>query len=403
MNIALQTQMKAASSPSFTPIHIGLLQRKCASDGCAERRKKQMTLQRSSTNQAEPSEVPPIVHEVLRSPSEPLDTDTRAFMELRFGHDFSQVRVHADAKAAESARAVNALGYTVGKEVVFGAEQYVPTTAKGRQLLAHELTHVVQQGGWSGDIERMQGQQILSSSGDAAEREADKTSASISAGEYIKRSHQRIPVQIQRYIPPMERYDPYSRCPTSVKLGNVRQYNHSTISARNKETYRTYLSAIATMDVGPGPDHRGHCMQEILIPISNSCPAALTKTTAPCSAHDCIPIDKPTSFVDGHVSKSNRSVLEGTGINSCSVICEQRYFCDSLAGPPATGVFQIRRDYQAGTYTKADGTTVHITTGTVTKTEAPRSPSQLPGIPKTAPPKPQEPPVRTLPEGMELA
>ena len=66
-------------------------------------------------------------------------------MELRFGHDFSRVRVHTDAKAAESARAVNALAYTVGHDMAFGAGQYVPETSEGRQLVAHELAHVVQQ------------------------------------------------------------------------------------------------------------------------------------------------------------------------------------------------------------------------------------------------------------------
>jgi hypothetical protein len=66
-------------------------------------------------------------------------------MESRFGRDFSKVRVHADLKAAESARAVNALAYTVGRDVVFGAGQYTPSTREGRQLLAHELAHVLQQ------------------------------------------------------------------------------------------------------------------------------------------------------------------------------------------------------------------------------------------------------------------
>jgi uncharacterized protein DUF4157 len=89
--------------------------------------------------------VPPIVREVLRSPGQPLDAQTRAFMEPRFGHDFSQVQVHAEEKASESATAVNARAYTVGRDVVFGAGQYASHTRAGRQLLAHELTHVVQQ------------------------------------------------------------------------------------------------------------------------------------------------------------------------------------------------------------------------------------------------------------------
>lgn len=90
---------------------------------------------------------PTIVPEVLSSAGRPLDGETRAFMEPRFGHDFGDVRVYTDAQAAESARSVDALAYTVGRQVVFGAGQYAPHTAAGRQLLAHELVHVVQQAG----------------------------------------------------------------------------------------------------------------------------------------------------------------------------------------------------------------------------------------------------------------
>ena len=87
----------------------------------------------------------PIVQEVVCASGQPLDAATRSFMEPRFGHDFSRVRVHADAKAAESARTMNALAYTVGHDMVFGAGQYVPETSEGRRLVAHELTHVLQQ------------------------------------------------------------------------------------------------------------------------------------------------------------------------------------------------------------------------------------------------------------------
>ncbi|MDH3604501.1 MAG: DUF4157 domain-containing protein, partial [Candidatus Tectomicrobia bacterium] len=88
---------------------------------------------------------PPIVHDVLSTPGQPLDRATRNFMEPRFGHDFSQVRVHTDVKAAKSALAVNAYAYTLGRNVVFGAGQYSPHTREGQSLLAHELTHVIQQ------------------------------------------------------------------------------------------------------------------------------------------------------------------------------------------------------------------------------------------------------------------
>ena len=78
-------------------------------------------------------------------PGRPLDPTTRAEMEHGFGQDFGHVRVHTDARAAESARSVNALAYTTGRDVVFGAARYAPESADGRKLLAHELTHVVQQ------------------------------------------------------------------------------------------------------------------------------------------------------------------------------------------------------------------------------------------------------------------
>jgi len=82
-------------------------------------------------------------------PGQPLDLSTRAFFEPRFGHDFGGVRVHTGPRAAESAREVNALAYTVGHEVVFGAAQYSPNSASGRSLLAHELVHVMQNGSLS--------------------------------------------------------------------------------------------------------------------------------------------------------------------------------------------------------------------------------------------------------------
>ncbi|MGM9491720.1 eCIS core domain-containing protein [Ideonella sp. YS5] len=94
----------------------------------------------------EPTEAPALVDQVLGSPGRPLDEATRAFMEPRFGHDFGDVRVHVDAQAARSARSVDALAYTVDHHVVFGHGAYDPGSEAGQRLLAHELTHVVQQG-----------------------------------------------------------------------------------------------------------------------------------------------------------------------------------------------------------------------------------------------------------------
>ena len=88
---------------------------------------------------------PPMVHQLLRSPGQPLDPATRAFMEPRFARDFSHVRVHTGAVAEESAKQINARAYTVGQNIVFGDGRYTPGTQSGRSLIAHELTHVLQQ------------------------------------------------------------------------------------------------------------------------------------------------------------------------------------------------------------------------------------------------------------------
>jgi hypothetical protein len=204
MGLRLQSQAKA-STPSATQVRSNLLQRTCACGGtpgvdgeCAECRARRLSMQRQARDSRQQSTVPPIVHEVLRSPGQPLDPAIRAFMEQslghnfsqvpvrpqsqlainqpgdryeqeaeriaarvawgpapgmasraasRMGHDFSGVRVHTDSHAAESARAVNALAYTVGRDVVFAEGRYMPGSHKGKALLAHELTHVVQQTG----------------------------------------------------------------------------------------------------------------------------------------------------------------------------------------------------------------------------------------------------------------
>jgi hypothetical protein len=92
-------------------------------------------------------DAPDLVHDVLRSPGQSLDTTTRSFMETRFGRGLGSVRIHTDGPAASSADAVAARAYTVGEHIVFGAGEYLPAASEGRTLLAHEIAHVVQQSG----------------------------------------------------------------------------------------------------------------------------------------------------------------------------------------------------------------------------------------------------------------
>jgi len=118
--------------------------RKCA--GCEADEEEKLQKKEARTAEAASSKAPPIVHEVLRSSGQPLDAGTRTFFEPRFGRDFGGIRIHTDAKGAESARAMNALAYTVGQHVVFNASQYTLHNQLGRRLLAHELVHTLQQG-----------------------------------------------------------------------------------------------------------------------------------------------------------------------------------------------------------------------------------------------------------------
>lgn len=211
---------RSQSKSSSTPLRAGaaFLHRKCACGGapgfdseCADCRKKKLRLQRQSLDQREPASMPTSVEQTLSAPGQPLDKDTRSFIESRLGHSFSrlrveslapqvtnaeptvsqpqdaeeqqademademmrsfrqsatpspeqdqnsfstrfdydlsQVRIHTTSQAAESARDVDALAYTVGTDIVFGEAQYAPDNFTGRRLLAHELAHVIQQAG----------------------------------------------------------------------------------------------------------------------------------------------------------------------------------------------------------------------------------------------------------------
>ncbi len=171
------------NASSFRPIGLRL-QRKCAcgqhtigGGACSQCEKnKEQTLQRAAAHAASANVAPPIVHEVLNSSGRPLDGQTRSLMESRFSHDFSRVRVHTDDKAAESARAVNALAYTVGNNVVMPAQQFQTNSQTSLNLLAHELTHVVQQTGGSTALPSTL---EISRHDDSAEKEADEIASSV--------------------------------------------------------------------------------------------------------------------------------------------------------------------------------------------------------------------------------
>jgi len=132
--------MPAAAAKDFLSMD-NHIQRKCAH--CEEEEK---LLQKKENGTDSNTIAPPIVHDVINSSAgKPLDTDTRAYMEPRFNYDFSNVKIHDNELAAKSASSINALAYTSGNDIVFNSGQYNTNSDSGKRLLAHELTHVVQQ------------------------------------------------------------------------------------------------------------------------------------------------------------------------------------------------------------------------------------------------------------------
>jgi Domain of unknown function (DUF4157) len=157
------------------------LMRKCDCDGRPDcdcdmgddKKKKEQdsprtALHRAALSPRTPRVAPPIVQETLRSTGHTLDPETQAFFEARFGRELSHVRIHIDSRASESARAVNALAYTAGRDIVFAPGRFAPRTNEGRRLLAHELAHVVQQPNATGTPER------VSDPSEPLERNADR-------------------------------------------------------------------------------------------------------------------------------------------------------------------------------------------------------------------------------------
>ncbi len=155
-----------ANKPTHTAVTAVRLRRSCSCGSCADCKTDKLRRRGTGTTQA--GAVPRSVEHVLDSPGRSLDAGTRAFMESRFQHDFSKVRVHAGDDAAASAKSINARAYTAGRHVVFDRGGYAPDTEAGRKLLAHELAHFIQQ---RGDSDRRPTE--IGRADDPAERQAD--------------------------------------------------------------------------------------------------------------------------------------------------------------------------------------------------------------------------------------
>lgn len=131
------------------------IQRLCA--GCQGELEQNNTVQSKAASGHTVAVTPNVANGIhsLKGSGQPLPESNRNYFEPRFGNDFSQVRIHADQRAAGLAQSINAKAFTFGRDVVFGTGQYAPGTSEGRRLMAHELTHVVQQGGRGKRIQRV--------------------------------------------------------------------------------------------------------------------------------------------------------------------------------------------------------------------------------------------------------
>lgn len=403
--MASQTMTQTVASPLavLTAVARPVLQRKCACgqhsatgecEECKKNKSEEKTsrdplLQRSAVNCNPPNQIPAIVHEVLRSSGQPLDRATRTYFEPRFGQDFSQVRVHVDAGAVASARAINAFAYTAGQHVVFGQSQYAPGTVEGKRLLAHELTHTVQQSR-SGllDIGRLQPAGFDSAS-DPLEREADGIASELTSANSLT-------VRVQSHAPTIHRL----AIPTGITLKESKPFGHADLKEeRDKERILTCIGAVTLLQLTPPGDYtpglkNGDCTKEHLTPVSSTCPEHdFCKDQADQSSkrpHEkCLEVggsgstgdpltrtsvnQGPGVFVDRHVTRFPTSFLGDKDKKTCSVVCHQRYAYRTGSDKKEhdLGSFYIIRNFRKEKYKSPESKQdLTITTGEIKKVPA---------------------------------
>ncbi|MFZ1465522.1 MAG: DUF4157 domain-containing protein, partial [Anaerolineae bacterium] len=243
-----------------------LLQRQCACGNhtvaggeCAACAKKgEISLQRSALSDQPMNGVPPIVYDVLHESGDGLDASTRVFMEERFGHDFSGVRVYTNTRAAESAYAVAAKAYTIGQNVVFGQGRYAPSTSEGKRLFAHELAHVVQQS-------RRGVAQSAAIESDL-ERAADNAANSLVKGSGLVRVSGSAPVGLARDPISEDEKEKFRRLGWVGQINGSGKTGSSSGATENGPQDTTSLSHATPL--APGPKTQPRTLEQV-IPASN--------------------------------------------------------------------------------------------------------------------------------------
>jgi hypothetical protein len=369
-----------------------LLQRKCScgasrisADECEACQSKR--LQRRAAGPG-PAPVPSIVREELRSAGQPLNNAVRTYFEPIFGHDFSHVRVHTTEHAAKSARSVNALAYTVGDHLVFDSGQYQPASRTGRRLIAHELTHVLQQGGGQPSLHKLS----VGEPEDAFEQQAERVAESLATDSPAHQPSSSLP-RVTPLAVPGNAAVIQRQVPTGISLKDIKSFGHAELAdVEDKKKFGTYIGAVALMQLTPPGDYtagqqKGDCTKEFITEIANTCP---TPEKPFCQGDRCFEVGNtkavgdalthknfsggPDSFVDFHRDRQQASFLAGSGKKQCSVVCHQvyKYRAEPDRKYHELGAFYIIRNFKAGQFTPPGSQTpTDITSGDIQKVSAP--------------------------------
>jgi hypothetical protein len=353
--------------------HVGKVKRSATPSSFAPLRPAQSA--RAGGRTVGAKSIPSIVHDVLATPGQPLQANMQSFMGSRLSHDFSNVRVHTDARADESARAVDAAAYSVANHVVLRGGRYDPGVPRDRYLIAHELAHVAQHRPGSS----VAGTLSLGRPDDPLERQAQSAATTVAEGG-------RAPVQGRSSGMVLRR----SPEPTGIHLAESKPFGHGDLKDDAlKQKFRTYIGTTSLMKVTPAGDYTGSCAKEFLTEVANTCPSrfAELRKESFCTESKCLDFgrhgtkpmgdpntgksvtDTPDSFIDLHRTRHDQSLLEGTGKKECSVVCHQLF---KFNRKKDLGAFYIIRNFRAGSYTPPGAkAAVHITTGEVQKVAAP--------------------------------
>lgn len=295
-----------------------------------------------------PAETQGPVEEALRSAGRPLATDVRGFMEQRIGHDFSRVRVHTGEPAARSAQAVDALAYTVGSDVVFGAGQYAPETPAGRRLIAHELTHVVQQSGRGGEAAGP------GAGGGPAEGEAEGVARAVEGGSLAVPRPGTVPAGLQRAPAKETSRETFDPLPSR---GAPLPYREATeladcarIMGKDSETYCREQVLGKELPSYTLEDHkaamkREHEKQQERV--AGLLQKGLAQKPATASATDPQALFRNSCewIVQG---KSSLVVLTRTHDSETRIPTKLAYFDKQVKFPQTGGDYQLRRDVSDG-------------------------------------------------------